>query len=107
MEGFYPMTEFEKVSEQITEVDRKLDGVCSQVSHLEATLNERCPFHTDQINYHHLTLYGKPENGTNPGLVGRVSDLERSCRLVLWGIRSLWGMCVTIIVAALIAYLGL
>ena len=61
------------------------------------------PVIREEVADHRLMLNGPPENGKRPGLRRRVDSLEASRRSYRFGIRSLWFLVSSLIVAAVTA----
>ncbi len=81
--------------------DSKIYGKLADIEQQLAVLGERCPTHLDRTDRHGKALYGRPGNGHNPGIVGRLDRVERTIGLYNYGLGAAWALLATLAVSAL------
>jgi len=95
-------------SDDVTRIHDRLDAISRDmmvVRENSAAVSALCPQHRAAVERVEVTLYGPPGNGHNPGLIGRVADLEGWRRVVRVGLYGLWALSLALGGAALSAWL--
>jgi hypothetical protein len=76
-----------EIKESLVRIHGRLD----KISELVAATNARCPLHVEAVRAHDEIL-----NADVTGLRPRVLSIEKSVGLMIWGVRAIWGVLVSL-----------
>jgi hypothetical protein len=83
--------------DDLTRLHERIDAVFEAIGGLREDVTAVItilPRQDEAIQELRTTLHGPPENGHNPGIVGRVADLEAWRRVVRIGLYGLWTVAI-------------